>query len=122
MPRLAPRASSPALAALAAAALACSASSSGSAVPPTPPPAGCAAGDWPTAATTGIPAGTPALEVLSDESLHTTRAGQVLDAVELRGRLYVDHPGVIIRRSRLVGDVYYAVYATEGGTGLTIED
>jgi hypothetical protein len=121
MPCLLPRAFPAALASLAAAALACSASA-GSSTPPDPPPAGCTAGGWPTAATTGIPAGTPELQVLSDASIHTTGAGQVLDAVELRGRLYVDHPGVIVRRSRLVGDVYYAVYATEGGTGLTIED
>ncbi len=87
-----------------------------------PPPAGCTASDWPTAASTGIPAGTPALQVLSDESIHTTHDGQVFDAVDLEGRLYVDHRNVVIRRSRLVGDVYYAVYATEGGTGLTIED
>ncbi len=87
-----------------------------------PPPAACTPTDWPTAATTGIPAGTPALQVLSEESLHTTHDGQVFDAVELQGRIYVDHRNVVIRRSRLVGDVYYAVYATEGGTGLTIED
>lgn len=109
----------PAGAALAALLLACHGSAGGTR---TPPPAGCTPAEWPTAANTGIPPGTPALQVLSDASIHTTRAGQIFDAVELQGRLYVDHPDVIIRRSRLVGDVYYAVYATEGGTGLTIED
>ena len=111
------RGAAPALAALA---LACQGSSGGTPRPAAP--AGCTPSSWPTAATTGIPAGTPALTVLSDESIHTTSDGQIFDAVELRGRLYVDHEDVLIRRSRLLGDVYYAVYATEGGTGLTIED
>ena len=74
------------------------------------------------AATTGIPDGTPALTVLSDASIHTTADDQVLDAFDLVGRLSVDHKDVAIRRSRLSGDEYYAVYATSGGTGLTIED
>jgi hypothetical protein len=114
-----PRVIRAAPAAIAALALACSGSAGGAR---TPPPAGCTASGWPTASTTGLPAGTPALTVLADASLHTTADGQILDAVELRGRLYVDHRDVTIRRSRLLGDVYYAVYATEGGTGLTIED
>ncbi len=98
----------------------CTGSGAGGGPPPPPPPVTCHA--WPTAATSGIPAGTPALTVMADASYHTTADGQVLDAVELRGRLYVDHRDVTIRRSRLVGDVYYAVYSTAGGTGLTIED
>jgi hypothetical protein len=86
-----------------------------------PPPLACLPAGWPTASTTGIPAGTPALRVIAEDA-HTDRDGQVFDAVELQGRLYVDHKDVTIRRSRLVGDVYYAIYSTEGGTNLTIED
>jgi hypothetical protein len=56
------------------------------------------------------------------ESYHTEHAGQVFDAVELQERLYVDHPDVVVRRSRLVGDEWYAIYATEAGVRLTIED
>jgi hypothetical protein len=85
------------------------------------PDAACAAGDWPGDGGVGIPDGTPELTVLEGDR-HTEAAGQVFDAVELRGRLYVDHPDVVIRRSRLVGDIYYAVYTTEGGVRLTIED
>jgi hypothetical protein len=88
--------------------------------PPPPPPVVCHA--WPTAATVGIPAGTPALAPMADASYHTDHDGQVLDAVALEGRLYVDHKDVTIRRSRLVGDVYYAVYSADGATGLTVED
>jgi hypothetical protein len=59
---------------------------------------------------------------MADASYHTQSDGQVFDAVELQGRLYVDHDNVVIRRSRLIGDVYYAIYSTDGATGLTIED
>lgn len=76
---------------------------------------------WPDATNTGIPAGTPALTVLEGD-FHTEQDGQVFDAVEIRGRLYVDHEDIVITRSLLVGDQYYALYATETASGLTIED
>jgi hypothetical protein len=103
-----------ALAPLAAALLACS-GSTGSAAPVT-------CHDWPTAATVGIPADTPALTPMAEESYHTDHDGQVFDHVELLGRLYVDHKNVIVRRSRLVGDVYYAIYSADDATGLIVED
>jgi hypothetical protein len=77
---------------------------------------------WPTAETVGIPAGTPALTVMAAESYHTDHDGQVFDGVDLRGRLYVDHDGVIVRNSRLTGDVYYAIYSADDATELTVED
>ncbi|WP_437571686.1 right-handed parallel beta-helix repeat-containing protein [Sorangium sp. So ce542] len=77
--------------------------------------------EWPTAETTGVPPGTPPLTPIADTT-HTEREGQVFDAVELSGRLYVDHPNVTIRRSRLVGDEHYAVYTTIEDARLTIED
>lgn len=76
---------------------------------------------WPDAKTVGIPAGTPELKVINGD-IHTEQDGQVFDAVELRGRLYLDHKDITIKRSRLIGDEYYAVYASEGSSGLTIED
>ncbi|MDC0747915.1 right-handed parallel beta-helix repeat-containing protein [Polyangium mundeleinium] len=76
---------------------------------------------WPDATNTGIPAGTPSLTVIEND-LHTEMDGQVFDAVELRGRLYVDHKNITIKRSLLVGDEYYVVYATDTASGLTIED
>lgn len=76
---------------------------------------------WPDATNTGIPAGTPELTVL-EGTLHTDHDGQIFDAVELRGRLYLDHKNITIKRSRLIGDEYYAVYASDGSSGLTIED
>lgn len=113
-----------ALASLAAAAiLACSGSGGGGAGGgPPPPPAPVTCHDWPTAATVGLPAGTPALTRMAEESYHTDHDGQVFDHVELLGRLYVEHKNVVIRRSRLVGDEDYAIYSTDDATGLTIED
>lgn len=110
------------LALAAAALLACTArvGGAGGGPPPPPPPVTCHA--WPTASTVGIPAGTPSLTVMADESYHTAYDGQIYDHVELRGRLYVDHQGVIIRRSRLIGDVWYAIYSADDATDLTIED
>jgi hypothetical protein len=74
----------------------------------------------PTAATVGRPAGLPAPTVIDDD-VHTTHDGQVFDNVEFRGRVYVDHHGVVIRNSRLIGDQYYAVYATADDNNFTIE-
>ena len=85
------------------------------------PDLSCAPSDWPTAATVGLPDDAPALTPIA-EDLHTDHDGQVFDGVWLQGRLYVDHPNVVIRNSLLEGDIYYAIYSTEGGTGLTIED
>lgn len=76
---------------------------------------------WPTADTTGIPPGTPKLTSIPDTT-HTDHDGQVFDAVDLLGRLYVDHPNVTIKRSHLVGDEYYAIYTTIDDAHLTIED
>ncbi|XYI00089.1 right-handed parallel beta-helix repeat-containing protein [Sorangium sp. So ce1128] len=76
---------------------------------------------WPDATTIGIPPGTPDLEIIEGD-IHTEQDGQVFDAVELRGRLYLDHKDITIKRSRLIGDQYYAVYATDSASGLTIED
>ncbi len=78
----------------------------------------CVYADQPTAATVGLPAGTE-LTVL-DSDTHTDHDGQVFDGVDFQARLYVDHQNVVIRNSRLVGDIYYAVYSTNGP--LTIED
>jgi hypothetical protein len=127
MHRTSSRTRAPGLAGLACLAalllLACSGTAgSGSTGGPPPPPPPVACHDWPTAATVGIPPGTPALTVMGDESYHTQHDGQVYDAVELRGRLYVDHKDVIVRRSRLIGDVYYAIYSADDATGLTVED
>ncbi|WP_368497149.1 hypothetical protein [Herbiconiux sp. A18JL235] len=79
-------------------------------------PASC-----PAPGTGGRSSALPAPTVLTG-SVHTTAANQVLDNVEIRGRLYIDHPGVVIRDSTLVGDAYYAVYSTAGGLGFTIQD
>jgi len=85
-----------------------------------PPALTCLPANWPTASTTGIPTGTPTLRVIAEDS-HTDHDGQVFDAVELQGRLYVDHKNVSIRRSRLVGDIYYAIDGLVGDQGAHLD-
>lgn len=76
---------------------------------------------WPTLNNTGIPDSAPALTII-EGNRYTTKDNEVFDAVEFRGRLYVNHKNVLIKRSKLTGDQYYAVYTNTSGTGLTIED
>ena len=82
----------------------------------------CSPTNWPTAQTVGIPSGTPTLKVIGGSSVHTQADGEVFDAVELQARLYVDHQNVVIKRSKLIGDQYYAIYTTVPEAHLTIED
>jgi hypothetical protein len=82
----------------------------------------CSPTNWPTAQTVGIPSGTPTLKVVGGSSVHTQADGEVFDAVELQARLYVDHKNVVIKRSKLIGDQYYAIYTTIPEAHLTIED
>jgi len=55
-------------------------------------------------------------------NLHTKADGQVFDAVHIIGRLYVDHKNVVIKRSLLTGDQFFAVYPTIKDAHLTVED
>jgi hypothetical protein len=83
------------------------------AAPPCKPP--------PTASTVGRPAGLPAPTVLTGDH-HTTHDGQVFDNIELRGRIYVDHRGVVFRNSLLIGDEHYAIYSSDKQRfGYTVE-
>ncbi len=75
--------------------------------------------EWPNITNTGVPKDTPELKIIT-KTMHTTKAGEIIDAVDLQARLYVDHPNVIVKRSKLSGDDYFAIYSTTSGTGLTI--
>lgn len=58
--------------------------------------------------TVGVPAGTRL--TVRNGDLHTTAANQVISNLDLRGSLYVDHPGVVVRRSKIGGKVIVAEY------------
>lgn len=68
---------------------------------------------------TGVPAGT--VLIPRQGTLTLTQAGQVLDAVDLKGCVAVKAPGVVIRRSRIRCDAYYPVEVFSGAS-LLIED
>jgi 3-phytase len=59
--------------------------------------------DYPSAKTTGVPAGTSLTRVNGD--YHTKAAGEVVDRKEITGRLYVDHANVKVKCSRILDGV-----------------
>jgi hypothetical protein len=65
---------------------------------------------WPDAATTGVPAGTPLRTVTGD--YHTKEDGEVVDRLDITGRLYVDHDDVKVKCTRV------RRLTTNNGTGL----
>ncbi len=77
-------------------------------------PAVAAAQTWPTAATTGVPAGTT-LTTVSSATL--SRTGQILDSKLVTGDVIVTGKNVLIKNSEIRGRVY-----NSGGGGFTIQD
>lgn len=73
----------------------------------------CKFNGWPTAKTVGLPAGNPLQIVTKD--LRTTQDGQVIEGLDMRARIYVQHKNVTIRNCMLTGDFYYAVYTQGAG-------
>jgi hypothetical protein len=96
--------------------------SSSAVTTPTSTPTPTAPADWPTAATTGTPAGW--VPVRTVESLTVSLPGAIVEDVRvLGGDIVVTAPGVTIRRVELVGG---AIVADDSGgcrgQGLTVED
>jgi hypothetical protein len=81
---------------------------------PTPSPA---PGGWPTAANTGVPAGTT---LTASGGLTVNQAGAVIDALDINGAVIVNAPNVTIRRSRIHSDAFRAI--ENDSTGLVVED
>jgi Right handed beta helix region len=87
-----------------------------------PGPSGPPASGWPTARTTGVPAGTALRPHPGDLTVAT--AGAVVDGVSVTGTIVVTAPNVTIRRTRVTParQAYWAVRQMPGATNLTIED
>lgn len=86
----------------------------------TPPPS-----DFPTAATTGVPAGTVLTVVTGDQTI--TTAGTVIDGKDIRGCVLVRAPRVVIKNSKVACTSFYSVdsygYSVTGvNDWLTIQD
>lgn len=86
--------------------------------PSTPPSGGCAwPACFPTAATTGVPAGTALTTVNGD--LHAA-GGTTIDGKDIQGSLIVDGPSVTVRNTRIHGLVFDS--QQNGHVGLTLTD
>jgi hypothetical protein len=74
----------------------------------------------PDPGSTGLP---PGLTLCTSGPMTVTEAGAVLDGWEVRGGILVEAPGVVVRRSRVIGDgtVPYGV-RTAGEGSVRIED
>jgi hypothetical protein len=94
-----------------------------SAAPPGPPaPARGPLAEWPDPANSGVPAGT-ALQTHSGD-LHVTQAGVIIADMLVNGSVYVEAPGVTLRRVRVApsSGAYAGVRQLSQAPGLRIED
>jgi len=86
-----------------------------------PAAAGAADGIWPTAATTGVPAGTRLTS--RSGNITITEDGTVIDSINLTGCVNVVASNVTIRRSRITcSGSNAAVWQFSGRSGLLVED
>ena len=80
--------------------------------PPAPP------GDFPNADTTGVPPGT---KLTPSGRVEVTKAGTVIDGLDIKGALVIKADNVVVTRSRIsAGDELYPVNVKSGS--VTIED
>lgn len=76
---------------------------------------------WPDASTTGyVGAGLALSDLTASGSITTTADGQVIDRVNVTGRITVKHRNVTIRRSRVASSGYQI--DNTAATGLIVED
>jgi hypothetical protein len=81
----------------------------------------CALPKYPDASCTGVPAGT-SLTVIAD-GLEINTNNTIIEGKEIHGCVDVNASGVIIRKSKIIGDCFYMVYRhSSSGTNLLIED
>lgn len=94
---------------------------SGSGIEPTvtSEPAPSTGGEFPSASTTGVPAG---VELTSSGGLRITEDGAVIDALHIKGGVKVEANNVTIRRSLIDSSGLYPVQVVNGYSGLVIED
>lgn len=76
---------------------------------------------FPSAATTGVPAGTPLRTVTGD--VVVTQPGTVLDGLDVVGCLTVKAADVVVRRTRIrCTSPHYAIRVRDGGRNLLVQD
>jgi hypothetical protein len=70
-------------------------------------------------AAAGVPEGT---ELTPSGSVRVTEDGAVIDALDVRGSIYVVADDVTVRRTRVATGGYHAIRLASGHTGLVVED
>ncbi|MFC7549515.1 hypothetical protein ACFQUZ_24520 [Plantactinospora sp. GCM10030261] len=78
-----------------------------------------AAVNFPSAATTGVPAGTP---LRASGSITVATNGQVISGLDVNGCVIVTADNVVIRKSRIRCGSTYAIRTMPGATNLLVED
>jgi len=91
----------------------------GTPAPVPAPAASTATGGFPGAATTGVPAGT---SLWASGELTVSRAGTVVDGLDVRGCLTITADRVTVRRSRIRCSGDYVVRLADGVSGVLLED
>lgn len=74
---------------------------------------------YPDASNTGVPAGTA---LRASSSVSASKAGQVIDGLDITGEINVTAPNVTIRNTRITGGGDYVIIVRDGADNLTIED
>lgn len=74
---------------------------------------------FPTASTTGVPAGTA---LKASGSVTVSTAGAVVEGLDVRGTVHINASNVTLRKSRITGADWVMVRIKEGVTGVRIED
>lgn len=78
-----------------------------------------AAGKWPDASNTGVPAGTT---LLPSGNLVITQPGTVISGLDIQGAVDIDAPNVTLKESRIRAARFDVVRVKPGITGVTIQD
>jgi hypothetical protein len=74
---------------------------------------------WPNASNTGVPVGRP---LQQSGSVRVTRAGTVIDGLEVNGDISVEAPNVTIRNTRIVNNGEWGIIQRDQAGGLVVED
>lgn len=76
-------------------------------------------GEFATAATTGVPAGT---SLTSSGGISTSSDGQIIEDLDVNGTISVNHNNVTIRRCRVRSSGFYCIQEAESNSGTNVID
>ena len=85
----------------------------------TQPPPAAVSGGYPSASTAGVPPGT---SLHASGAITVTKAGTVIDAMDVSGAIDINASNVTVRRTRITGSEWALISVMDGATGVRIED